>query len=204
MRALYETLEIEKNASQDEIKSAYNRLAKLHHPDKNPNNIVNATIKFRAVHEAYKVLCDETKLTVAAKPSSAAYFQPNLSSEIEKLYEQFPDQLANAMYNANSGQRTISVSGLSDFSGVIVIQLSELSKEAAALFKKRISSIIQIPGEGWMVDNIGGIKPTSMTFGYYNAEKTKHFMELIEKASEKAFIDSLDSAKAFLQMSKTI
>ena len=55
----YEVLGLSKNATADEIKSAYRRLAKKYHPDisKEPD----AEAKFKEVQEAYSVLSDETK-----------------------------------------------------------------------------------------------------------------------------------------------
>ena len=56
----YETLGVDKNASADEIKSAYRKLAKKYHPDLNPNN-EEAASKFKEINEAYEVLGDSQK-----------------------------------------------------------------------------------------------------------------------------------------------
>ena len=56
----YETLGVGKSASQDEIKSAYRKLAKLYHPDLHPNDQECAK-KFKEINEAYEVLGDSNK-----------------------------------------------------------------------------------------------------------------------------------------------
>lgn len=56
----YSTLGVNKDASQDEIKSAYRKLAKLYHPDLHPNDEKCAQ-KFKEVNEAYEVLGDSNK-----------------------------------------------------------------------------------------------------------------------------------------------
>ncbi len=56
----YESLGVSKNASADEIKSAYRRLAKKYHPDANPNN-KEAEEKFKEINSAYEILSDPQK-----------------------------------------------------------------------------------------------------------------------------------------------
>ena len=58
-RDYYEVLGINKSASKQEIKSAYRKLAKEYHPDR--NKAANAEQKFKEVQEAYEVLSDERK-----------------------------------------------------------------------------------------------------------------------------------------------
>ena len=55
----YSILGVDKNASADEIKSAYRRLAKKYHPDL--NKAPDAAEKFKEINEAYEVLGDDKK-----------------------------------------------------------------------------------------------------------------------------------------------
>ncbi|WP_281642486.1 molecular chaperone DnaJ [Hoylesella loescheii] len=59
-RDYYEVLGVDKNASEDEIKKAYRKLAIKYHPDKNPDD-KNAEEKFKEAAEAYDVLHDPNK-----------------------------------------------------------------------------------------------------------------------------------------------
>jgi molecular chaperone DnaJ len=56
----YRILGVSENASADEIKKAYRRLAKQYHPDANPNN-TEAAERFKEIGEAYSVISDAEK-----------------------------------------------------------------------------------------------------------------------------------------------
>lgn len=57
MKDYYQILDVSKNASEDEIKKAYRKLAHQHHPDKQGGD----EKKFKEINEAYQVLSDKTK-----------------------------------------------------------------------------------------------------------------------------------------------
>src|SRR5215218_5163856 len=73
----YEILGVKKDAKADEIKKAYRRLARKHHPDVNPND-KSAEDKFKQVQEAYDVLSDEKKRKVFDR---FGYYADNLDPD---------------------------------------------------------------------------------------------------------------------------
>jgi curved DNA-binding protein len=58
-KSLYETLEINENASESEIKKAYRKLARQYHPDVNKE--ASAEEKFKEINAAYEILSDKEK-----------------------------------------------------------------------------------------------------------------------------------------------
>ncbi len=58
-KSLYQTLNVSENASQDEIKKSYRRLARQYHPDLNKTK--EAEEKFKEINAAYEILSDEKK-----------------------------------------------------------------------------------------------------------------------------------------------
>src|SRR6202167_6551522 len=56
----YQTLGVERGASEDDIRKAYRKLARKHHPDLNPGD-KSAEEHFKKVQEAYDILSDPKK-----------------------------------------------------------------------------------------------------------------------------------------------
>ncbi|CAO4369879.1 unnamed protein product [Caenorhabditis nigoni] len=77
----YKVLGLAQSATQKEIKSAYYKLSKQHHPDTNPENKEDAAKKFHQVAMAYEVLNSEdkrkaydmTRITTSPMPGDASF-----------------------------------------------------------------------------------------------------------------------------------
>ncbi len=91
-RDYYEVLGVGRNASEQEIKSAYRRLALQVHPDRNPDNKEAAEEKFKEITEAYSALADPEKRAIYnryghAGIGSTGGFTPDFSSTIFSDFE---------------------------------------------------------------------------------------------------------------------
>jgi molecular chaperone DnaJ len=73
-RCYYETLECQKGATVDIIKTSYRKLAMRFHPDKNPGD-ASAEVKFKEINEAYDVLKDDQKRAAYDRFGHAAFEQ---------------------------------------------------------------------------------------------------------------------------------
>ncbi len=109
-RDYYEVLGVDKNASSDEIKSAFRRLAKKYHPDvsKEPN----AAEKFKEAQEAYAILSDESKRKQYDQYGHAAFDQMNGGSGFDFSDFDFSDILSEIFGQSFGG----AFSGFGNFS----------------------------------------------------------------------------------------
>ena len=57
----YKILELEKNCTDQQIRSAYKKMALKYHPDRNINNKEEATEKFKDIATAYEILINKKK-----------------------------------------------------------------------------------------------------------------------------------------------
>src|ERR1700683_4366377 len=101
----YKVLGVSKTATQDEIKKAYRKLARKHHPDLNPND-KEANKKFQEINEANEVLSDPEK--------RKKYDQ---YGEHWKHADQYEAQQQQRDNTGGAGQQRYTYEGFNDFGG---------------------------------------------------------------------------------------
>jgi len=94
----YKILELPPNASDDEIKKAYKKLAMKYHPDKNPDNKEESEKKFKEIAEAYEILTNKDKYINKEQHN----FNPNVVNPHDIFNQIFRDMNTNfGMFGGN-------------------------------------------------------------------------------------------------------
>jgi len=117
MKNYYEILGVEKNATKDQIKKAYRKLAVKYHPDKNPDDAV-AEEKFKEVAEAYEILSDDNKRQQYDNPQQFAGYDPH--DMMNRMRERFRQQMSQEKsYQVNPHVETpVTISFMESYTGV--------------------------------------------------------------------------------------
>ncbi|HEV2488558.1 MAG TPA: molecular chaperone DnaJ [Candidatus Acidoferrales bacterium] len=91
-RDYYEILGVARDATSDQIKSAYRKAAMKWHPDRNPEHKADAEAKFREATEAYSVLSDEQKRAAYDRYGHAGVTGQTFDSgDFGSIFDQFQD-----------------------------------------------------------------------------------------------------------------
>ena len=92
-RDYYDVLGVTRNAGEQELKSAYRKLAMQHHPDRNPDSKGASEEKFKEITEAYSVLADPQKRSAYDRYGHDAFstggggYSPDFSSTVFSDFE---------------------------------------------------------------------------------------------------------------------
>jgi molecular chaperone DnaJ len=112
-RDYYETLGVQRGASEQDLKSAFRRLAKEHHPDANPGDKA-AEQKFKELNEAYEALKDPQKRAAYDRFGHAAFdggrggqhgFGPDFASSMSDIFDDLFGEFMGGRRGRSSGGR---------------------------------------------------------------------------------------------------
>ncbi len=112
--SLYETLGVSKNASADEIKKAYRRLARKYHPDINKEK--GAEEKFKEINAAYEILSDENKRSKYDRYGDSIFGGQSFSDFSRGASSANMDDILNELFRNFGNFNNSSRSNFSSFS----------------------------------------------------------------------------------------
>lgn len=103
----YEILGLHKEASEADIKAAYRKLAKKHHPDLNPSD-KNADAKFKDLNAANDLLSDKDKRAAFDRGEIDMEGQPHYQQKPQQTYRDFAEGPQGGRYHFSGGDFDLS------------------------------------------------------------------------------------------------
>jgi len=157
----YEVLGVSRNATQEEIKKAYRKLALKYHPDQNPGN-KEAEEKFKEITEAYSVLSDEEKKSMYDRYGHEGLngFQGGTSGvDFNDIFSQFSDIFGGGFegFFGSTGSRKRTGQKGPDVKITVKLTLEEIAKGCEKKVKyKKLVECDECHGKGSV--SVEGIK----------------------------------------------
>jgi len=87
LKDYYQILNISQDASAEDIKKAFRRLALQYHPDRNPEDVRESGEKFKEINEAYEVLSDEHRRLQYDRLTSLSSY-PRRTMAVEDIFNE--------------------------------------------------------------------------------------------------------------------
>ncbi len=110
-KSYYDILQINENASPEEIKKAYRRLSYQYHPDKNPNK----EEQFKEIGQAYEILKDETMRNQYDFELQMKHGNVSMNNPLDNMMSSFFE----SMLNKPKGKKKQSTKAMDDFINIL-------------------------------------------------------------------------------------
>lgn len=161
MDNLYNVLELNDNASQEEIKKSYRRLSLLFHPDRN-NNSPESTIRFQKISSAYETLSDEEKrknydfqLKGTSQSTNFQNFfnQPNKEFDATDILNFFSNNFFNNSASVNGVKLGNNIFNMDNLKQKLAKPTPIIKTETITLSKAYTGYNMPIEITRWIVEN---------------------------------------------------
>ncbi|MDI9357827.1 MAG: molecular chaperone DnaJ [Phycisphaerales bacterium] len=182
-RDYYEVLGVNKNASADELKKAYRKVAMMYHPDRNPNN-KEAEEKFKEAAEAYDVLSDTDKKAKYDKfghqafgPGAGARGFSSDNINVQDIFSHFSDifggGFGSSSFGNSRGSRVRGGEPGSNLRAKVVINFTDILHGVSKNIKlKKYIVCTQCNGTG--AKDKGGFQSCPTCKGYGEVKSVKN------------------------------